>query len=248
MLFETIVVDNMIDKVDDVQQLSQKVWVEKTPDHVLKLDIVNNFYPKSKFVFVLRNPEQAILSRRKNFINESKLGIEVHTKRWLESINAIEEFQRKYPERVLIVKLEELAEEKEKILNVICGFLGIPFDASKIENYSALASDFVLPWEHWKRDVIQSKISKQIADNEKSLSDEDLKVFLKLTESKLKKYGYFSEKYKNFLIQNGLHVKDDNLDMLMEEFSNLISISALKNPIRKYKAYKNLLKVFHDFQ
>lgn len=248
MLFEAIVVDNLIDKVDDFNRISQKLWMEKTPDHVLRLDIINNFYPNAKYVFVLRDPEQAILSRRKNFINEANLGIEVHAKRWMDSIHAIETFKTQYPDRVKFVKLEELVENKENIVSDICNFIGIEFIEQKLKNYNDKAKDLVLPWEHWKQDVIGSQVSKEIASNQKVLNDYDLVLFLNITQEKLKQYGYFKQRYKAIQEKKTTYSNSNGMDSLLSAFHELVSVSVFNNPIKKYKAYKKMLQTYHEIK
>lgn len=248
ILFEAIVVDNLIDKVDDYKNLSENYWIEKTPDHVLKLDVIHNFYPNAKYIFVLRDPEQAILSRRKNFINESSLRIEVHAKRWMDSLNAIEQFESLHPKSVTFVKLEELVENKEQVVADLCSFIGINFDKQKLKNYNKVAKDLILPWEHWKKDVLQSKVSRRIANNQKILNDDELLPFLNITEEKLKKYGYFTSRYEHIKQIYTALPHNPNMDILLNTFNELVSVRVFKNPIMKFKAYKKMIKAYHQIK
>lgn len=253
MLFEILVTDNLIDKVNDLKELEKKQWIEKTPDHVFKIDIINRFYPNAKFIFVLRSPEQAILSRRINFSNESKLSIHVHAQRWINSVEAIEAFQLEHPDKVKIIKLEDLVNDKESYVAELCDFIGIEFNREKIQDHNKIAKELVFPWEHWKKNVLESKVSKKIADNQKELNEADLMPFLEITQEKLKHYGYMNDRYKQAL-EN--HKKKKNkpvstsveIENLILSFDELTIYSLFKNPIKKYKAYKAMIASYYQIK
>jgi hypothetical protein len=191
MLFEVILVDNFI--VDyNIEDLSSRIWMEKTPDHVMAIDVIHRFYPKAKFIYVIRNPEKAILSRRKYFklSHEDKWSVEKHAKLWKRNVLKAEEFGKEHPNLIKIVKLEDVTKDKEKELEKICQFLNIDFDISLIENHKNISNKFILPWEHWKQDV-----SKEISPTISNKNDNKFNFFerirLKLQAWRLmSRYGY----------------------------------------------------------
>jgi hypothetical protein len=248
MLFEILVVDNLIKQGYDINYLKQKKWVEKTPDHVLHLDTINRFYPKSKIIYMLRNPEQAIISRRENFLHETNWNIKRHINCWLQSIEAIEKFQDKYPERVRIIKLEDLVENKEDVIKNICDFLEIDFNIKNLNNYKIVANQFILPWENWKNDVKNSEISSKIAIKNKKLKDQEYRVLVNSLKEKLIKYNYWDSRFKITNLNENAFTFEKNRyqQKLMNAFEELCSYSVFKEPIKKIKAYKNLLKVYHE--
>ncbi len=253
MFFEAIVTDNLIDTVDGLEALRRKRWIEKTPDHVLKINVIKNFYPDAKYIFVLRSPEQAILSRRKNFRNEAGLDIRVHAKRWMESVGAIEAFKKEYPKKVKIIKLEALTANKEDTVAALCDFIGIGFDSARLADHKKVAEKLIPSWEHWKKDVIKSEVSGTIADNKKELDAEDLIRFLKITKPKLEEYGYMNERYKNALEaytqkKNFASRAAVEMDSLMAAFDELTSVSVFKHPVKKFQAYKKMLSTYHNIK
>jgi hypothetical protein len=249
MLFEIIVIDNLLKNIDSIGELKQKNWIEKTPDHVLYLDVILRWYPNAKFIYLVRNPEQAIISRRKNFINETNWKIEQHINAWKKSVEAFEKFQKNYPSKIKIIKLEDLTNNTNSTMIEICDFLKINFQEDKLSNYKNIAKQVSLTSESWKKDVENKEISISISKNDKklNLSDriklvEDLKYFLK-------RYGYFEQEYKELdldlenLKSNSIEHTNSTIE---EAFEILCSISVIKNPIKKYRAYKNLLKVYNE--
>ena len=154
MLFEIIIIDNLLAQVD-FDKIKQLRWIEKTPDHALFIDDIYAFYPDAKFVFVLRNPEKAIISRKMHFkwSKEEEWPIEKHIDRWLDSIYAVETFKEKHPESVLFVRMEDVVRDYSKEIKQICDFLGAPFEKERLTNYRNISKLTTYPWETWKKDA-----------------------------------------------------------------------------------------------
>jgi hypothetical protein len=193
MLFEIVVIDNLISRVE-YKKLKNIRWLEKTPYHVLFLDTIFRFYPRAQIIYVMRHPEKAIISRRKHFSfdNEAAWPIEKHVHRWLQTVAAIEKFKKSHPNSVLIIRLEDITRDIDREMQKICDFLGITFKKSRVNNYKEIAKNLVYPWEVWKDDVSKD-ISYSIASRENNhLPDPDKKKLLVMAGKELKTYGYDS--------------------------------------------------------
>lgn len=205
--------------------------------------------PNAKFIYLLRNPEQAIISRRKNFINESNWKIEQHINAWKKSVEAFEKFQKNYPSKIKIIKLEDLTKNTNNTMIKICDFLKINFQENKLSDYKNMAKQVSLTSESWKKDVENKEISISISINHKKLNLSDRIKLVENLKDFLKKYDYFEKEYKE-LDLNLENIKPDNIEdinsTIEEAFEILCSISVVKNPIKKYRAYKNLLKVYDE--
>ncbi|WP_161786463.1 sulfotransferase [Methylobacter sp. BBA5.1] len=84
MMFEAIVVDNLVDNYS-LSEIQRSRFLEKTPDHVERLEIIFRNYPDAKVVNIVRHPEKAILSRRANFPGEDTWDIAQHIQKWKTS-------------------------------------------------------------------------------------------------------------------------------------------------------------------
>jgi hypothetical protein len=191
MLFEIIVIDNLIAKVDHLD-LARVRWLEKTPQHELYLEVIHRFYPAVKVIQVMRHPEKAILSRRKHFTfdSEADWSIERHARNWLECVNAVEKFKETQPGSVMTVRLENLTRDTQEEMRKICKFLEIPFDAARLKNYKEIAKTLYYPWETWKRRAGEDIFPAAAVRGDNRLSAADREILLEMAGKKLKKYGY----------------------------------------------------------
>ena len=242
MLFEILVVDNLLKQIPDINTLKNSIWLEKTPDNTLHLEVIQKYYPDARFIYIMRNPEQAIISRRENFKNEKNASVERLAKAWVKSITAMETFQKNHPHKIKVISLENLTEDKNSVMKEICSFLKVEFEQDKLVNYKKMAYQIVLPWE---KDVQTFNISQKTASNSKQLSDIDMLKVLKLSKNKLLKYGYMNTRYQDLLKYNTATFKETPSN-IVDAFEKLCSYSILRNPIKKYRAYKKLLATYHQ--
>jgi hypothetical protein len=191
MLFEIIVIDNLITKVDH-GDLARVRWLEKTPQHELYLEVIYRFYPSAKVIQVMRHPEKAILSRRKHFTfdNEAGWSIEKHARNWLECVQGVEKFKKIHPDSIITVRIEDLTRDTTGEMRKICEFLGIPFAAERLKNYKEISKTLYYPWETWKKSAGED-ISRAVAVREDNrLSAADRETLVEMVGPELKRYGY----------------------------------------------------------
>jgi hypothetical protein len=188
MLFEIIVIDNLLNQVD-YKKLKEVRWMEKTPNHEFYLDVISRFYPQAKIVYVIRNPEKTILSRR-TYFNEENFPVKIHVEMWLDSVNAIEKFKKIKPASVLIVRLEDIIRNTSAWMAKICKFLDISFDKEKLKLHKEIAKKFILPWEYWKSDVCKNISSAMALRKGEKLTTIEHAKLISMTRHKLRKYNY----------------------------------------------------------
>ena len=163
MLFEILIIDILAGKIP-LDRIRTSRWIEKTPHHIHHLDVIQRFYPGSRIVCMVRNPEKAILSRKRHFRfnREHEWPVAQHARDWLRGIHTVQSMRRRNPDRILMVKLESIATDPPKGIKRICDFLGEDFDVGALANYRDLAKTMVYPWESWKHGVF-GKVSPEIA-------------------------------------------------------------------------------------
>ena len=191
MMFEALVYDQLSKNLS-TEQIRDARWMEKTPDHAEHLEVIHRFYPDAKFIFVVRDPQRAILSRRKHFIwnNESSWPIDRHADRWLTTINSVDQFFDNNPEKIHYVRFEDVVQDQQEQISAICRFLEIPFSAELLEDYRRFNKQQNLEWEDWKKSTEQD-ISSDIANGvANSLSVEDCRQLQTRLFSHLERFGY----------------------------------------------------------
>lgn len=194
MLFEIVIIDNLICQKEH-GEISDKIWIEKTPDHALFIEEIAALYPKAKFIYIVRHPEKAIISRKEHFKwnNENTWPIEKHINRWLDSIKAAEFYRHENPDSIMFVRMEDVIENPDIQISNICKFLDIPFDRGSLANYQDISRLTTYSWEKWKKDA-SGEIS---VDKVKRKSDHlpiiDRLVINKELSKYLTKYNYSIE-------------------------------------------------------
>lgn len=190
-LFEIIVADNLLKHVS-VDEINSVQWVEKTPNHELFIQIILNWYSNAKIVHIVRNPVANIVSRRKYF-NEGGMPIYEHGLLYNKSIHAAQEMQKKYPNRVKIIRYEDLIKDTKHWTEVIFKHLQVNFDLDKIDEAKNLATKYTLPWENWKSRNAK-EISKQYnIKNKRQMSLKDIMLLKAVTFSTQLKYKYLTK-------------------------------------------------------
>lgn len=175
--------------------------VEKTPKHVLYIDKMLSIFPDSKFVIPVRDGRDVAASIKKR---TGDLGAGIL--RWKNEVGIISDYIGN--DRFLIYKHEDLVQNFELTINLICDFLNLEFQRPMAEFYLEKTpwfgapvdapSDGIGPGEHEKRRSWQ--VNQPIFDSsgrwQNELDDDDLlKLRVKLMDdvkgkSLMKLFGY----------------------------------------------------------
>lgn len=199
MLFETMVIDILSGRIP-MEKISGMRWLEKTPDHIHFLDVILRFYPAARIICVLRDPEQAILSRRRHFRfkREFEWPIERHAREWLRGMEKVRDLKRRAPKAVHILRLEDLTRNPRGYISKACEFLDIEFDPISMKAYRERAESLTYPWETWKSGVFQT-ISPAVAiRRDQRFSWRQRTVLDFLAGGVMARYGYGSLKRRIF--------------------------------------------------
>lgn len=107
-----------------------KYWVEKTPHNELHAQSLKRMFPKAKFIHVLRNPLNNIVSLRKLDSYRKWKGSALSHARVIKKLfrSAKKNLEKIGDENYLIIKYEELTKDPSLVMNRICAFLDIEYD------------------------------------------------------------------------------------------------------------------------
>ena len=143
---------------------SPVIWGDKTPRHVFTIDLILEQFPDSKFLAMVRDPRAVVLSYRdwQNRWFEGKAldlsqqqriaSEELRTRRsyhpftisllWRSAAQAGLTAASRHPERVRLVKFEDLIDKSEIEVRAICDWLGVEFNPATLQ-VGHLNSSFV---------------------------------------------------------------------------------------------------------
>lgn len=108
----------------------RKYWVEKTPHNELHARALSRMFPRAKFIHVLRNPLNNIVSLRRLDTYREWRGSALDHARVIKGLFKAAQTNLEIlgENRYLIIKYEDLTRSPSEVMNRICAFLGIQFD------------------------------------------------------------------------------------------------------------------------
>jgi hypothetical protein len=115
-----------------------KVMGEKTPAHVYYYKEIDKYFDKPRFIITIRDPRATALSEfvKKNIPHLKLAAFNMLTfiVRWNTVYMTFERMLKELgPERVMLVKYEELVTDPEPVMRNICAFAGLDFDPAMLE-------------------------------------------------------------------------------------------------------------------
>lgn len=179
---------------------------EKTPRHVFRIDEILELLPEAKVLCMVRDPRAVVASYRdwryRGGLNEEgdeeykqaiakeearsrqSYHIVIATTMWKAAVGAARKARETHgPERVRIVKYEDVIADPEGQLRSVCEWMGIPFTPDILEiplhnsssqDYSARAGVSTAPQNRWKS----------------VLSPREIAVIERIAQSSLEAFGY----------------------------------------------------------
>ncbi|WP_293129210.1 sulfotransferase [Microcoleus sp. bin38.metabat.b11b12b14.051] len=148
------------------KEQNKSIWLEKTPEHIHFIQDIERFTPDVKFIHILRNGMDTIASLYEATRNFNDLwGDGWDLNHCIESWKNAELISYKYvnASNHILVKYEELVENKKSVLESICKFIGVDYDAVMLTDYKKKAANFSLnkPWHQGiERDITLAKVHK----------------------------------------------------------------------------------------
>ncbi|MAO57891.1 MAG: hypothetical protein CL549_11475 [Alcanivorax sp.] len=96
---------------------------DKSPNNIEDVALLMDFFPKAKFIHIVRDPRDYALSV-KNAWNKSIIRSVI---RWVDGVGRVAEVANKHPERIIEVRYEDLIESPGEVLKKCVGFLELNY-------------------------------------------------------------------------------------------------------------------------
>jgi hypothetical protein len=160
-------------------------WGDKTPLNTYFLDRIHRLFPDAQFVHVLRDGIDVAHSYvRSGLISD----IGKSSTRWLTSVQAVQRFARRHPDRLFEIRYEALIRDTAETTQRLCTYLGTPFDESMLQVPNRELGD-VEQHSHHAR-VLQPIRRDRIGAGRRGLSSEDLGRLSRKFLDQLEQAGY----------------------------------------------------------
>ena len=162
-------------------------WGEKTPHHLLYWREILEFFPKARFIHMVRDGRDVAISWiRARFGPKTVYSA---AKNWVAYLNKVSLLKASLPSQFIHeVRYEDLLENPNVELSKVCGFLGEDFEPEMLEfykNQSSYKTDAV-NLENLKKPLLVNNVQKW----RNQMNSTDLRVFEGVSRSELVNYGY----------------------------------------------------------
>ena len=162
----------------------QSVYVGYSPIIVVDADKILNALPQAHFLHVVRNPWSAYADTKKRPVPQS---LHAYMQGWTLNQYYALYFQKKFPDRLHIVRVEDVMADSVKTLGTLCEKLGIDpkADSLKQPTWNAEELEEVYPWGTLRR--VTPEVNRATADE---LSDEEKSAIREYTWQYLDEFDY----------------------------------------------------------
>ena len=128
-------------------------WVEKTPEHLFRINLLERYVEHPHFVHIVRDGREVIASMKKQAqkYDFTQHNVDVYVKKWNKCARITQQHACNSNHHVIIY--EHLVKEPERVMQCAFDFLGIPYDDAVVENREVGASLVVAEGQGWVEKV-----------------------------------------------------------------------------------------------
>lgn len=160
--------------------------VEKTPNHIEHFQKILEWYPDAKVICIVRDVRDAVDSLLK--VPWTHSNTQRHALHWNWCVAQGVSFEKKYPERVKVIRYEDVVLSPEQSLQSLSEFLNINYTAAMLDSGESTAT--IPEWEAaWKQEA-GAKIQKSRAFKWKNSKKLEYTTWEALAHTGLKSLNY----------------------------------------------------------
>ena len=112
----------------DARVANDGIWGDKSPSYVRHLPVLKRLYPDAKFVHIIRDVRDYVLSMEKAFAKDRRRAAQ----RWVTSIRQAQKEASGFSDDVLMVRYEELLSSPSEVLKRVCAFLNVAYEEAML--------------------------------------------------------------------------------------------------------------------
>ncbi len=102
-------------------------WLDKSPDYMSYLDKILTLYPGGKVVIIVRDPRDILASKLRRTKKSGNYDPVWDSLAWRGAVRAGERAKKQYPDKVTIVRYEDLVTEPRATIQRLCEFLDLEY-------------------------------------------------------------------------------------------------------------------------
>lgn len=172
-----------------VTQGKEKVqyFGDKNPHYCLFANRLIRLFPDSKFIHMVRDYRDNIISYRRVKFDLHDLTALAY--RWNHYNREISNINKKFPDRFILLRFEDLVAEPEYQLKKVCQFLEVKFNPTMLEYYK---HDPDIPQWGWHQNVSKPLDPNRVQVWQREMKRSDILLAEFVCNRSARKYGYTS--------------------------------------------------------
>jgi hypothetical protein len=163
---------------------------EKTPNHVLYIPILKQFFPDEKFIEVFRDPRAVVNSWRN--VPWSTGSIRGDTQVWKKYILAPKSSDLD-TQSLFSFHYEDLVANPEQVLRQVCGFLEVSYHSDMLNFHLSKTTSVNIKREPWKENSVKPVSQSSIAKWKTALTPSMISEIELIALEQMVKLGYLPE-------------------------------------------------------
>ena len=128
---------NKYSKYNPIKKFENKIFLDKSLENFLNIDIILKLFPEAKFLHTHRNITDSIISIYQSMLPELSWTHKINDiMSYIDSYkNIILYFKSKYPENIIDIELEEFTNKNEQITKKIYKFCNLKWSEDVLKFY-----------------------------------------------------------------------------------------------------------------
>ncbi len=231
---QTITYENFGSAIESTQKLyalkhstitsEESIVIDHTPTNILHFNILNDLFPESYFIFIVRDP-RAVYASVKDLDWGANSALQL-AEEWNEYVALYLSIEKLFPKRVSLIRYEDVLINAETELKRLCDFIGVPYSKDLLKG-----EGFKIPsYTSSQHSLVGKTLDTQRIDKWKlELSDQDILLIESKSNLPMKVFKYEATSPIKYTIG----VRDKTRKLLKETYYYFA------NKIRKRKREKN---------
>lgn len=168
---------------------NKTIWCCKSLESLIHLDEYDKEGFKPFIIYLYRDGRDVAASFKKIMVGEKHIYHLAH--KWKSDQQlALKYISPLPPERLMVIKYEDLISEPEKYMKKLCAMIEVQYDASVLNYYQSEESKKTAEsgkmWENVAKPILKNNKQKYL----KELADDEVKIFESIAGDVLEKLGY----------------------------------------------------------
>lgn len=164
-------------------------WACKSTFMIEHVAEILRYHPDARFIFMVRDPRDVAVSAKQSIFNH--FHVFYTARRWQrEQRIGLDWLAKLPPDRIMLLRYEELLADPEGLLRRLCVFLNEPFEEEMLEYYRSCearkSGSLSISWQNTSRPVLQNNSEKFRIQ----LSQQEIRIIEAIAGSEMHTLGY----------------------------------------------------------